>query len=554
EVKKADRIILLEGQVRRPGIYQLLPGEGVGELVRVYGDGTLVSAKTDTVVLTHKASAEKPASESIVFDLSGASLPALVDGDTVRVVSREEYLPVVYVEGAVLSEQAVTAAAGQGQGAGVQASGTQAQGAQEAVKEPYSILRVPYRKGQLLSQVVKPLLEKLSPRADLSQAYIARGTSRIAVNLEKLMHFYTAADDVVLQADDHIVIPYGLNYAYVKGEVQKAALVEVSSDSRLSEVLKGLTTGLSSLRDVRVTALDGSVRSYDLFKAERFGDPSQNPLLRPGDVVEVSKATRIVSIEGEVRRPGRYQLLAGEGVKELVSYYGDGALESGRTDLVVLTRKATSQKPESESVVFDLGGKGLPELMDGDRVRIPSREEYLPIVYIEGAVAGDQLAITSKDQTVTSTSYAVIRAPFRKGMSVSSLLRPMKEKILSSANLANAFIIRKGSPNQTSVDLERLLYANDLHYDFELQPEDRLVIPFGSMYVFVTGEVTKSTWVGITGLTRLRDVVYPLVTRYSSIRNVVVKQLMEMKKPMIYSRPTDMETYRKIHSFALVTK
>jgi Periplasmic protein involved in polysaccharide export len=198
------------------------------------------------------------------------------------------------------------------------------------------------------------------------------------------MHFYTAADDVVLQADDHIVIPYGLNYAYVKGEVQKAALVEVSSDSRLSEVLKGLTTGLSSLRDVRVTALDGSVRSYDLFKAERFGDPSQNPLLRPGDVVEVSKATRIVSIEGEVRRPGRYQLLAGEGVKELVSYYGDGALESGRTDLVVLTRKATSQKPESESVVFDLGGKALPELIDGDRVRIPSREEYLPVVYVEG--------------------------------------------------------------------------------------------------------------------------------------------------------------------------
>ena len=524
EVKKAERIIRLEGQVRRPGIYQLLPGDSVSELVLVYGDGTLVSAKTDTVVLTHKASAEKPASESIVFDLSAPTLPSLIDGDTVRVVSREEYLPIVYIEGAVQTEQGQPGAAGQTQAAsGSQGSGTQAQGAQEAVKEPYNIVRVPYRKGQLLSQVVKPLGEKLSPRADLSQAYIARGTSRIGVNLEKLLHFYSAADDVVLEADDHIVIPYGLNYAYVKGEVQKATQVEVSSDSRLSEVLKGLTTGLSSVRDITVTSSDGKVMSYDLFKAERFGDISQNPLLRPGDVIEVKKAERIVRVEGEVARPGTYQLLPGDSVSELVLVYGDGALASAKSDSVILTRRATAQKPESESIVFDLGGTALPELVDGDRVRIPSREEYLPIVYIEGAVAGDQLAITSKDQTVTSTSYAVIRAPFRKGMSISSLLRPMKEKILSSANLANAFIIRKGSPNQTPVDLERLLYANDLNYDFELQPEDRLVIPFGSMYVFVTGEVTKSSWVGITGLTRLRDVVYPLVTRYSSIRNVVVK-------------------------------
>ncbi len=598
EVKKADRIILLEGQVRRPGIYQLLPGEGVGELVRVYGDGTLVSAKTDTIVLTHKASAEKPASESIVFDLIGSSLPALVDGDTVRVVSREEYLPVVYVEGAVqagtvlISESAVSQAgtggtsvaqgtasqSGAGQGtAGTTGTTTQAAVAQAgstSQKDAYGLVRVVYRQGQRLSQVIKPIQLQLSSKADLAHAYLIRGSQRIGIDLEQVLYNYRADIDVVLEAGDRVVIPYGYASVYVKGEVKASSVTEVFAGMRLADAVKGNLTALSSQRDITVTSSDGKVVSYDLFKADRFGDLSQNPLLRPGDVVEVSKAVRIVSIEGEVRRPGRYQLLPGEGVKELVSYYGDGALESGKTDLVVLTRKATSQKPESESVVFDLGGKGLPELMDGDRVRIPSREEYLPIVYIEGAVAGDQLALsgantaqtlssnnqtlsnknptlsttdqtvsgtdqttTSKDQSLSSANqtlsssnqnavqatYAIIRAPFRKGLSISSLLRPMKDKILSSADLAHAFIIRKGNQDQNYIDLERLLYANDLRYDFELQPEDRIVIPFGSMSVFVTGEVTKSSWVTITGLTRLRDVIQPFLTRYSSIRDVTVK-------------------------------
>ncbi|HOV94872.1 MAG TPA: SLBB domain-containing protein, partial [Spirochaetales bacterium] len=579
-VGKAARQVTLEGEVRRPGTYQLKEGEGVGELLGYYGDGALESAKTDLVVVTRKASAEKPESESLVFDVKGKVLPELYDGDKIRVPSREEYLPVVYVEGAVAGPEV-----------GVKQE-AQAGNAQGVVTQQYGVTRVVYRQGILVSQVVKGIKGQLDARADLKRAFITRKgeSTPIGVNLEALLYAYEAKDDVVLQAEDHVVIPYGSMYVFVTGAVTKSAWVGITGLTRLSEVVKPLETEYSSERDVKVRSEDGAEAVYDLFKASREGDLSQDPYVRPGDVVTVGKANRQVTLEGEVRRPGTYQLKEGEGVGELLGYYGDGALESAKTDLVVVTRKASAEKPESESIVFDAKGKELPELYDGDKVRVPSREEYLPVVYIEGAVAGDLLSTDSsqaqstqgqevqtatqnqatpeqtqasrsqfiKDQSaqgavmqgqqstsqgsvqapaqalmsqtgssqslqqVQQARYAMMRVPYRAGLTISTLLRPMKDKLLAAGDLKQAFVVSKGGASRTPIDLEKLLYGNDLSRDIVLSPEDRIVIPFGSMYVFVTGEVTKSSWVAITGLTRLRDVVSPLLTQYSSIRDIKV--------------------------------
>ena len=53
---------------------------------------------------------------------------------------------------------------------------------------------------------------------------------------------------------------------------------------------------------------------------------------RPGDEVEVKRAGRVVTLEGEVHRPGTYQLIGVEGVNELISYYGDGLGVSAKSD------------------------------------------------------------------------------------------------------------------------------------------------------------------------------------------------------------------------------
>jgi len=155
----------------------------VDELISYYGDGLGVSAKSDMVVLTRRATEEKPESESVVFDLASEELPALLDGDSIRVASREEYLPIVYVEGAIVIEGSPI-----GEG-----------------RKPYNLQRVLFRKGQSVMQVMKPLEGKLYSSADLQKSYIIRGQERIGIDLEKLLHAYTAAEDIELQANDRIV-------------------------------------------------------------------------------------------------------------------------------------------------------------------------------------------------------------------------------------------------------------------------------------------------------------------------------------------------------------
>ncbi len=518
ELKKADRTVAIEGQVRRVGAYQLLAGEGLPELVAFYGDGALDGAKTDRALLTRKATADKPEAESLVVDLGGKTFPVLADGDILRVPSREEYLPIVSIEGAVA-------------GAELGVKREALQGGAEAVEtQQYRVIRIPYRQGAMLSEALRGIRGQIDPRADLKRAFIAKagGSGQVEVDLEKLLYRFDSKDDIALAADDKVVIPYGSQYVFVTGEVAKSAWVGVTGLTRLSEAVKPLATRFSSLRDVAVKSSDGALARYDLFLAERQGDLTQDPYLRPGDQVEVGKADRIVALEGEVRKPGSYQLLAGEGVAELVAKYGDGAVEGAKTDLAVLTRKATAALPGGESLVFDLAGSPLPALGDGDRVRVPSREEYLPVVYVQGAVAGAELGVKKDAQAgnagaVVAEQYRVVRLAYRQGQLLSQALRGIRDQIDPRADLKRAFIVRKGQAAQVAVDLEKLLYRYAPADDVALAADDTIVIPYGSMYAFVSGEVGKSAWVGITGLTRLSEAVKPLLTKYSSLRDVAVR-------------------------------
>jgi protein involved in polysaccharide export with SLBB domain len=81
--------------------------------------------------------------------------------------------------------------------------------------------------------------------------------------------------------------------------------------ARLSALLGGSFTAYSSTRDITVTSVSRQSATYDLFRAQRDGDLSQDPYLRPEDVVRINRIERVVSIEGAVERSGSYQLLPG---------------------------------------------------------------------------------------------------------------------------------------------------------------------------------------------------------------------------------------------------
>ncbi|GHU96182.1 hypothetical protein FACS189479_09870 [Spirochaetia bacterium] len=60
--------------------------------------------------------------------------------------------------------------------------------------------------------------------------------------------------------------------------------------------------------------------------------------MRPGDIITVNHLDRKVSVYGEVERPGSYELLPGENIRELIVDYAGGYTAWGDAGRVELTR------------------------------------------------------------------------------------------------------------------------------------------------------------------------------------------------------------------------
>ncbi|MCE5256504.1 MAG: hypothetical protein LLF89_06625, partial [Spirochaetaceae bacterium] len=89
-----------------------------------------------------------------------------------------------------------------------------------------------------------------------------------------------------------VIVSTGVFPVEVQGEVSSSQILTAWGLTRLSELVRALVTPYSSLREVAVisgssVASGTASKTYDLFKADREGDLSQDPYLRPGDVVEV---------------------------------------------------------------------------------------------------------------------------------------------------------------------------------------------------------------------------------------------------------------------------
>jgi protein involved in polysaccharide export with SLBB domain len=418
------------------------------------------------VVLTRRATEEKPESESIVFDLGSKELPSLQDGDSIRVASREEYLPIIYIEGAI-----------SGDIVGISTRD------QTVAQTNYAVLRTSYREGITVSTLLRPLKDKILASANMQQAFIIRKgqETQIMINLEKLLYGTDLNGDVALKPEDKIVIPYGSMYVFVTGEVTKSSWVGITGLTRLRDAVTPLLTRYSSIRDVKVKSADGYQKTFDLFKAERYGDLSQDPFLRPGDEIIISSLTNLVTIQGEVKRPGTYQLLPGEGLKELVSVYADGFTEKANTSRLTLLHYLSESSPVGEKIQFDYTKFPDMELRLYDIVAVPSLQELLPVAWFEGAVGLSSTGASPE----TSQRLAYTFVP---GETVSQAAHANRKLFSAVSDLASAYIIHVDG-SQTAVNLAKFIYDYDLTNDIQLRANDIIIVPFRQFFVTVSGAV-----------------------------------------------------------------
>jgi len=270
---------------------------------------------------------------------------------------------------------------------------------------------------------------------------------------------------------------------YVTTSVEKA---DVSTDEVKKNEIVSLGTKYSSSRFVTVEDANGNISRYDLFQAQRFGDMSQDPYVRPNDIITIEKAGRRVTIEGSVERPGTYELTASENLKRLVEYYAGGLDPLADTYHITLTRNVSDSAKAGE--VLYLSDTSINEdykLVNLDSVSIGSVKDLRNTIFVNGAVSV-QISETLEGEVATRN----IRYQFESGESYLDFIRNHSSWFTDVADFERSYVSRKGQ--RVPIDIYSMLFNQDYSDDsLKLEPEDTLVIPFKQYFVTVSGAVLK---------------------------------------------------------------
>ncbi len=268
------------------------------------------------------------------------------------------------------------------------------------------------------------------------------------------------------------LVSVGLFRVFVSGAVERAGWIDAWGLTHLSSVLEGRLAAQASRRAVARSNGEGSQQVYDLVTAERFGNVENDPFVRPGDRITVPYSERRVTIAGEVRRPGSYDLLPEEGFGELLDLLAGGATAHADLSSVEITSLGDEPGSRDEYRTFDFGRGRPPELRDQDSIYVPSVRENNPVVYVSIRFGTEVSTLRHRlrdGDTLLTVMQAVLLRPGRRAENVS-------EATVSPDSLSLARIQRQGSTFKR-VNIEALVFGGDHSLDMPLQPGDTVVVP-----------------------------------------------------------------------------
>ena len=185
----------------------------------------------------------------------------------------------------------------------------------------------------------------------------------------------------------------------VIGDVQSPGSYTVSSVSTVFAALQvaGGPTELGSFRRVVVRRGGQEVRQVDLYDYLLRGDASDDIRLEHGDIVFVPPAGSHITVRGEFRRPALYEVLEGEGLRDVIGFAG-GMLPTAHAHALRIVRLLpfAERSPGMDRVLMTVDAGPLIDdptnnqdvaLLPGDDIFVPATiEEQRNRVAVAGAV------------------------------------------------------------------------------------------------------------------------------------------------------------------------
>lgn len=295
--------------------------------------------------------------------------------------------------------------------------------------------------------------------------------------------------------------------AYVTGLVAHPGIVTIPPLSRLSAVLSRVGGILpeGSWRRIAITHASGKVESVDWYQFINRGNLKANPRLEAGDVVNVPPLANQVSVAGAVFKPGEYEVLPGETIKDLL-FWAHGTSAEAAMNKASIAHWLTDVASDRKEQPLDLSQPGAlaTKLQNRDRVYIPTNTlTYIPLERTKASVQG----MVNKEGLYTLT----IGQTLRDLLAQAGGPKP-------DAGLRDVAIFHKAASGGTAqapyriVNAYKLLYENDESQNVQLQDGDLVMVPSNKQpiedsVVNVQGQVAKPGRVPFRVGARLSDYI-----------------------------------------------
>jgi len=315
---------------------------------------------------------------------------------------------------------------------------------------------------------------------------------------------------------------------YLLGESYKPGAYTLSAMSNVSNALfvSGGVTKLGSLRNIEVRR-NGKIKGvYDFYDFLLKGDTSSGVKLEDGDAIFIPFIQNKVKLDGSFKRPGNYEIVAGESLKDAISFAGGYKSEVVDSSILEIS---SIDKSEGKRIIeyFSRSEAKMNRLLrDGDSINISHRQGLLsksvelkgefknPGVY--SILPGDRvLDVITRAGGYTDEAYAEGIVFLRKQVakkqkegftrSAEELERTMIN-IISSGQIPNiseftlaplaqliARLRNEDPIGRQVVNFDYLTLKSDPSSNIYAQDGDEIYIPRRPESLYIVGEVLNST-------------------------------------------------------------
>ena len=217
----------------------------------------------------------------------------------------------------------------------------------------------------------------------------------------------------------------------------------------------GGPTAMGSVRNIQLSR-GGKTSKLDLYAYMTKPDAKTGYDLQNNDVLFVPVAQKIVTLEGAVNRPMRYELIEKETLKDLIDYAGGLTYNAYLENAQIERRENGEVKYIDLSLENVISGKQKIELKNGDIVRIRRQNKPLEdYVAIEGGV------------------YYGGNYDLEKNNTLQKLIDNAKPTYTAKTDFV---MVERTRPDETVEVLTVPFPGVDGNPDFELQARDRVTV------------------------------------------------------------------------------